>query len=127
MCNFFFRCCRYVLAPRLFAIDSGSLICFSIELSKQNLIFFQISLFFQQFRILLDDNYKSFSPIFRVSIVDYVSDTQLIKDIKLEDRIFPNFKFGFDSSIKKHIKEPESTTNNRSAKAYRLHLKKSST
>ena len=86
--------------------------------------FFQISLFFQQFRILLDDNYKSFSPIFRVSIVDYVSDTQLIKDIKLEDRIFQNFKFGSDSSIRKHIKEPESTTNNRSAKPYRLHLKK---
>ena len=41
-------------------------------------------------------------------------------------RNFQKIEFGFDSSIEEHIKEPETTTNNRGTKTYRLHLKKMS-
>ena len=40
--------------------------------------------------------------------------------------IFEKIEFGFDSSIEEHVKEPETPTNNRSAKIYRRQLKKMS-
>ena len=43
-----------------------------------------------------------------------------------KNRIFEKIEFGFDSSIEEHVKEPETPTNNRSAKIYRRQLKKMS-